>query len=242
MNAMMQKFLNAHDEPLISELAQYETGKRQYYRPIYSIHKWWARRPGALFRSILLAATEPDKPLFAENGQLSRAGNYFDSHTEKPIIILDPFMGGGTTLVEANRLGLNVIGCDLNPVSYWIVRESLKAFDTRKFEDYFADLSERTGQQIRELYATKCPQCLQKADTFYAFWVRYITCPECGEPLYLFKRSLLNEGQSRTKPISAQNLATVFCPQCFALNSWDGTGKCICTTCAAAFDPTQGLI
>lgn len=52
----MQKFLPLQDEAMLSALAQYETGKRQYYRPVYSVHKWWERRPGALFRAILLAA------------------------------------------------------------------------------------------------------------------------------------------------------------------------------------------
>ncbi len=47
-------------EQLISKLSKDETGKRQHYRPIYSLHKWWARRPGTLFRAIILLATQPD--------------------------------------------------------------------------------------------------------------------------------------------------------------------------------------
>jgi adenine-specific DNA methylase len=54
---------------------------------------------------------------------------YFASHDLSQWVILDPFMGGGTTLIEANRMGAKVIGCDINPVSYWIVRESLKEVD-----------------------------------------------------------------------------------------------------------------
>jgi adenine-specific DNA methylase len=236
----VQKFLNTKFEDIVSELAQFEAGKRQYYRPIYSIHKWWARRPGALFRAILLSAIEPDKDLFSDDGQLTKKSSYFSDHSEKEIIILDPFMGGGTTLVEANRLGLKVIGCDLNPVSYWVVRESLKDLDTKKLERYFLELSNSVGQKIKDLYSTKCTKCSQKADTLYAFWVRYITCTNCGSDVYLFKRSLLNEGLSRTKPPSKQNPATVFCPKCFNLNDWDGKNNCACSSCETVFNPEHG--
>ncbi|HKJ00116.1 MAG TPA: DNA methyltransferase [bacterium] len=37
--------------------------------------------------------------------------------------VLDPFMGAGTTLVEALQLGLGAIGSDLNPVAVLVARE-----------------------------------------------------------------------------------------------------------------------
>jgi len=237
----VKKFLKINFEDIVSELSQYEAGKRQYYRPIYSIHKWWARRPGALFRSIILSAIEPQKDLFSNNnGQSIKASNYYADHNEKDVIILDPFMGGGTTLVEANRLGLKVVGCDLNPVSYWVVRESLKDLDIKKLEKYFVDLDESVGQKIKDLYSTKCIKCFQDADSLYVFWVRYISCPNCNSNIYLFKRTLLNEGMSRTKPPSKQNPATAFCPKCFTLNGWDSTNNCICSSCETNYDPQNG--
>jgi putative DNA methylase len=236
------KFVDPKTEDLISKLAQDETGKRQYYRPVYSLHKWWARRPGALFRSIILQATQPEKPLFQLNGNgtLSAASNYFDSHDLSHVTILDPFMGGGTTLVEANRLGAKVIGCDLNPVSYWIVREALKPLDLTKLDQYFSQLEQTAGEKIKSLYKTNCSTCTQPADTMYSFWVRYIACPQCGENVYLFKRTLLNKGLSRNKPMSVTNPATTFCPHCFALNDWTGKDLCTCTACGQAYDPQQG--
>lgn len=134
-----KKFVDPHAEDIISKLAQDEAGKRQYYRPVYSLHKWWARRPGALFRSIILLASDADSDLFTATagGSLSPYSNYFKDHNLEDFVILDPFMGGGTTLVEANRVGARVTGCDLNPVSFWIVRETLKSIDLGKLESYF---------------------------------------------------------------------------------------------------------
>lgn len=235
-----RKFINPVFEDIISELSQFEEGKRQYYRPIYSIHKWWARRPGALFRSIILSAIEPTKELFEEENPFSKKSNYFSDHLGDQLIVLDPFMGGGTTLVEANRLGLRVIGCDLNPVAYWIVRESLKDIDIKKLERYFHELSSTVGQRIKDLYTTYCPRCSHEANGLYTFWVRSIDCPNCGSDIQLFKRTLLNEGSSRTQPLSSKNPATVFCPNCFQLNSWIGKGECVCINCHTVFDPRNG--
>jgi adenine-specific DNA methylase len=70
-----------------------------------------------LFRSIILLATRPDlaNALLESNssGALSERSQYFRSHDIGDVVILDPFMGGGTTLAEANRLGAKVVGCDL---------------------------------------------------------------------------------------------------------------------------------
>jgi len=37
--------------------------------------------------------------------------------------ILDPFMGGGTSLVEASRFGAEVVGNDLNPVAWFVTKK-----------------------------------------------------------------------------------------------------------------------
>jgi len=238
----MEKFITSFTEDIVSQLSQDETGKRQYYRPVYSLHKWWARRPGALFRSILLATQNQNKELFvlSEDGSISTNSEYFKDHNFENVTVLDPFMGGGTTLVESNRMGAKVIGCDLNPVSYWIVRETLKSLDLDKLDKYFHQIEKTAGKNIKALYKTKCVKCGGEDDSLYSFWVRSVGCPHCGDDVYLFKRSLLNEGSSRTTPLSIKNPATVFCPKCFHLNLWDGIGQCSCFFCKFNFDPTQG--
>lgn len=237
-----KKFVDSQTEDIISKLAQDETGKRQYYRPVYSLHKWWARRPGALFRSIVLLAGNSDENLFttAANGSLSPFSDYFQDHDLDNAVIFDPFMGGGTTLVEANRAGAKVIGCDLNPVSFWIVRETLKPIDLTKLNRYFRELERTAGEKIKSLYRTDCVFCSSQGEGLYAFWVRYVTCLNCGEKVHLFKRTLLNKGLSRAKPPSRTNPATVFCPQCFNLNEWHGKEDCSCQSCGCRFDPQIG--
>ncbi|MFH1633557.1 MAG: hypothetical protein ABIG63_06045 [Chloroflexota bacterium] len=236
------RFIEPYTENIISQLTQNETGKRQYYRPVYSLHKWWARRPGALFRAITLLATGTHHKLFETSnaGSISTRSAYFQNHDLDEAIIFDPFMGGGTIIAEANRLGAKVIGCDLNPVSYWIVRETLKPIDLQVLDNNYQKLEHTAGKKIRDLYRTQCIQCGTACDSLYVFWLRYVKCPFCGERTYLYKRTLLNKGLSRNKPPSQTNPATTFCPKCFTLNDWHGEGQCMCQSCGHEYDPQTG--
>ncbi|WP_276624049.1 hypothetical protein [Syntrophomonas wolfei] len=42
-------------------------------------------------------------------------------------------MGGGTPVLEANRLGCNIIGCDINSMAFWTVERELADL---KIEEY----------------------------------------------------------------------------------------------------------
>src|SRR5271170_5245696 len=103
----------------IAALALREKQIQQNYRPIIAVHKWFARRPGALFRGLTLAEF-CDRPL---------AESYFVAHDLPGRIVADPFMGGGTPLLEANRVGCDVLGFDINPMAAWIVREEIEHLD-----------------------------------------------------------------------------------------------------------------
>jgi len=241
----MERLASSGVITLIDRLVQDETRKRQYYRPIYSVHKWWARRPGALFRSLILLAARPslkDTLLQAIVDTLPDSRSpYFQSHDLSDVVILDPFMGGGTTLVEANRLGVKVIGCDINPVAFWTVKETLKPISLERLDAYFHQLESSAGATIRDLYRTKCLTCGEEhGEILYAFWVRSVHCPACNEEVLLFKRSLLNEGERRTKKISPNNRATAICPNCLSLILWDGQQPAHCDTCGHSFNPRQG--
>src|SRR5712692_7392725 len=75
---------------LIAAMALREKQIQQNYRPIIAVHKWFARRPGTLFRALLLS----------EFGDSVLRDIYFKANNLSGIRVADPFMGGGTPLLE----------------------------------------------------------------------------------------------------------------------------------------------
>ncbi len=53
-------------------------------------------------------------------------------------VVLDPFMGCGTTLVEAARLGHDAWGTDINPLAVRIARAKVTPIDRAQLADYLA--------------------------------------------------------------------------------------------------------
>ncbi|MHA1236495.1 MAG: DNA methyltransferase, partial [Candidatus Hodarchaeales archaeon] len=190
----------------IQPIAKIEAQRRQFYRPIYSVHKSWARRPGSTFRAIGLAHFL-DEPLFDKNHL--EESQFYQTHSFEGKIALDPFCGGGTSLVELNRLGVKTIGIDLNPVAWLTTKKELDAFDVDKFNQEIQQLTKDVGNKIKQLYQTNCPEChSHKADIMYTFWVRTINCPKCDSKEDLFKYYIIGKKQ-RNSPETM-----VICPDC----------------------------
>jgi hypothetical protein len=76
------------------------------------------------------------------------AGNF------KHLKVLDPFMGGGTTLVEGSRLGFRVAGVDLNPVAWFIVKNELACLDPKELKAFFDQIEAEVRPQIQPFYVT----------------------------------------------------------------------------------------
>lgn len=114
-----------------------------------TLHLWWARRPLATARAVLFAQLVDDpssNPALTEeqqkvererlHGIIRRLVKWDDANDEallreayeeilkstgsKPPAILDPFAGGGSIPLEAQRLGLEAHASDLNPVAVLI--------------------------------------------------------------------------------------------------------------------------
>lgn len=129
----------------IASLALREKQVQQNYRPIIAVHKWFARRPGTLFRGLLLSEFGI--------GPVERI--YYKANSFEGKTVADPFMGGGIPLLEANRLGCDVVGMDINPMSVWIVREEIDSLDLDAYEKETARLAkhlEHMRNRVRHNY------------------------------------------------------------------------------------------
>ncbi|WP_277422820.1 DNA methyltransferase, partial [Pseudomonas viridiflava] len=93
-----------------------ESWRKEINRPIYHIHKWWATRLGSVFRAITLGAlSKPGVDVWSE---------FYKVQNFKGKVVLDPFMGSGTTLGEALMLGAKAVGSDINPISTFLVKQA----------------------------------------------------------------------------------------------------------------------
>ncbi len=173
------------DIALVASLAQKEKQIQQNYRPVIGVHKWFARRPGSLFRSLLIAEF---------SGQGSLKEQYFCAQKFSDRTVLDPFMGGGTPLFEANRMGMNVIGADINPMAYWVVRQELSPLDRGAFVSAAEKLCAEFENRLGSLYRTTCYCCGgSAAQVKYFLWVKQQPCAGCGRSLDLLPGPLVAE-------------------------------------------------
>jgi adenine-specific DNA methylase len=202
------------DIPLVAGLALREKQIQQNYRPIIAVHKWFARRPGSLFRALVLS----------EFGEAPLAETYFRANEFLGRKVADPFMGGGTPLIEANRVGCDVVGLDINPMAAWIVREEIEHIDVDHYLEEANNLVSKLRAEIEDVYVTDCPLY---GDTDvpvkYFLWVKIIDCEACKKPIDLFPGYLISEDSRHPKNV-------LVCAACGDLNEVDdpkSPGNCM---------------
>jgi adenine-specific DNA methylase len=134
-------------------------------------------------------------------------------------------MGGGTPLLEANRLGCNVIGLDINPMAAWVVNEEIEALDVPAYSKAAATFLEGLREKVGGLYKTHCPITgRDDAEVKYFLWVKTGTCGSCDKDYDLFPGYVLAED-------SRHPAYVLICPKCGDLNEVedpDHPGACDC--------------
>jgi hypothetical protein len=102
--------------------------------------------------------------------------------------MLDPFCGGGTTVVESLKLRRRVIGVDVNPVATYITEMECKPADIKQVDQAFWRISDTVRQRILSLYVTRCRKCKSETIAEFIEWnentcsIRKLKyrCSKCG--------------------------------------------------------------
>ena len=110
--------------------------------PVFVNEFWTAKQRAAcsLHEVSYRACFKPQLPRF-----------FINRLTDPGEVVHDPFMGRGTTVLEAALLGRRPVGCDVNPLSRILVKPRLSPPDMRQIERRLARLAlERAPDETRD--------------------------------------------------------------------------------------------
>lgn len=215
----------------IVEINRLVVPERNGFKPIYQMHKSFAPRASCVFRAILLGALKPAGTNILEE--------FYKNHTDDPDtkdkVVLDTFMGGGTTVIEAVRMGIRPIGIELNPVPWFVVKMALAPADVSELDAAVKRLEGRqvawSGQSLAKtlegLYETETPYCStveagapsrSKAQAIHTYWVKSAICtsPTCRKQVPLFTDYIL-----ANKSPSIRFHPDCECPRCKKSFDWE---------------------
>jgi putative DNA methylase len=260
----------------VNDLADREGRAKMYYRPLSTMHKWWAKRLGSVFRAISLYSLVDDPtateihdpghgnlnlPDFSDNDSQNNTAEDISQLIESVSLsnpdtlwnlypkdvrvdgktVLDPFMGGGTSLMETIRFGAAVTGVDLNPVAWFITKKELEthAVDIDELQGAFDEVRAAVADELQSHYETSCPHDENHvADVVYAFWVRTLDCTSCGETIPLFKDYRVANGRYED-----DDKYNVYCPDCESIFLTDDyRTESVCTECGYEYIPANGPV
>lgn len=177
--------------------------------PVYGVHKWFARRPPTLVRALLLAshldASASSTDFWDKHGT---QGDWLEG-----AVVYDPFMGGGTTLVESARMGAEVAGRDVDPIAVAVVSSELHGLD-----EEFDEASSELVAQLREKYGDRFTGIDEGWIPLHWFWLTKPTCNECGTQNLLYKDLVLATSSGRHGSVVRDDGMHVFCPDCLEVH------------------------
>ena len=212
----------------VSEIAERESWRKEVNRPIYHIHKWWAQRLGSVFRAVLLYLIEDSTENIWDS--------YYKVHDYNNITVLDPFMGSGTTIGEALKLGTKAVGCDINPISSFLVRQELAKVSIDELSEAFNSLEKNVSPDILKCYQTIDDFSGELIPVLYYFWVKIVVTPD-GEEIPLFSKYVFAQNAYASKKPKAQ----IICPECWKV--FEGVynqTNAVCPHCGKTFNPQNG--
>jgi len=224
------------------------------------LHAWWARRPLASCRSLLLTLLLPDpcdplcpaefkaaarkalqqhkkvgpkdtdlqKALLAFVADIAtwdivRVAGYVSTARELVKAahlsavpgtvqaggsvphVLDPFSGGGSIPLEAQRLGCEVTASDLNPVAWLLLKIALEWCGRKgpELADLFEGWAEWTLKEAEKRLNEYYPADAQRRKPLAYLWARTVKCEAagCGATIPLVRNLWLSQAKGRKKAL-----------------------------------------
>lgn len=212
----------------ISEIARLALREGQCTNPLYRVHRWFARRLGSQFRAILTG-------LVLEPHEADRFWDvYLGGVPLEGAIVLDPFVGGGTSLVEAGRCGASVIGYDIDPVATFITRFELEATAYDSGAPNIGKICERVSGQIAPFHRTSVPNVGDRT-VLHHFWVECRDCSTCGTTFEIHPHHQLAYSKEK-------QLQWVFCKDCHEVYELSVSRKEIRCGCGIRTRIAQGTL
>lgn len=196
------------------EMSRLVAADRRLRDPVYGVHRWFARRPATLVRALLLGADLPatvSKETFWE-----RHGS--SNPWLSGVTVFDPFVGGGTSLVEAARMGASVAGRDVDPMAVALANTELHPEVAEGAATTAESLIDHLRDVLRELYGPENAEWTP----LHWFWLRRVRCPHCAEGGLLYRDLILARSSGRQGSVVREAEISAFCPDCLAVHSLPG--------------------
>ncbi len=95
---------------------------------------------------------------------------YISNFTQEGDTVLEPFMGSGVTVIESIKLNRKVIGIDINPISTFIVKNTIDNVDLNHFTSEYNRIRNLLFSEYKGLYETACPYCESASYIETAIW------------------------------------------------------------------------
>jgi hypothetical protein len=126
---------------VLTETVAAADGGKAWSVPTYVNEFWTAKQRAAnrLHEISYRACFKPQLPRF-----------FIERLTEPGDVVHDPFMGRGTTLIEAALLGRVPCGCDVSPLSLVLTRPRLRPPTLEQIRDRLAEIDFKTGEETPE--------------------------------------------------------------------------------------------
>lgn len=188
-----------------AELSDLARADKLLRDPVYSAHKWWARRPRGVIRALVLAAHLPASTTPSEFwAQFSE---------DRPLLdgahVGDPFCGGGTTLLEGARLGAAVSGTDVDPLAVRIAIDQLAPTQKDLLSTASSELLAHLQGEFECLYPARAG-----TTPLHYFRLRSATCVSCERQSLVYRSPVLVRDLGRVGAVVRDGKQVVVCPSC----------------------------